>query len=98
MKLGISTWVWTSPATDEALATLIPHVARLGFDVVEIPVESAGQLDPARARALAETHRVELSVCAVIVPGRDLLVPDEARAGVEYLRWSIDAARTSMAW
>jgi D-psicose/D-tagatose/L-ribulose 3-epimerase len=92
MQLGISTWVWTSPATTEALETLIPHVARLGFDVVEIPVESEGQFDVDRARALADASGIGVSVCAVIVPGRDLLVPEESERGVAYLQWCIDAA------
>ena len=93
MKLGISTWVWTSPASTEALETLIPQIAKLGYDVVEIPVEAEGQFDVARARALADAHGVQLSVCAVIVAGRDLLVPDECERGVAYLQWCIDAAR-----
>jgi D-psicose/D-tagatose/L-ribulose 3-epimerase len=93
MRLGISTWVWTSPASTEALERLIPHVAGLGFDVVEIPVESEGQFDVARARALADAHGVDVSVCAVIAGGRDLLVPAEAERGVAYLQWSIDAAQ-----
>jgi D-psicose/D-tagatose/L-ribulose 3-epimerase len=92
MQLGISTWVWTSPASTDALATLIPHVATLGFDVVEIPVETEGQFDVSRARALADAHGVALSVCAVIVPGRDLLVDDERARGVAYLEWCVDAA------
>ena len=92
-QIGISTWVWTSPASTEALETLIPHVARLGYDVVEIPVESEGQFDVARARALADAHGVALSVCAVIGAGRDLLLPEECPRGVAYLEWCIDAAR-----
>lgn len=92
MKLGISTWVWTSPASTEALERLIPHVARLGYDVVEIPVETEGQFDVGRARALADEHGVGVSVCAVIAGGRDLLVPAEADRGIAYLQWSIDAA------
>jgi D-psicose/D-tagatose/L-ribulose 3-epimerase len=92
MQLGISTWVWTSPASDEALATLIPHIARLGYDVVEIPVESEAQFDVARARALADAHGVAVSVCAVIGAGRDLLLPEECPRGVAYLEWCIDAA------
>ena len=92
MQLGISTWVWTSPATTEALETLIPHVAQLGYDVVEIPVESEGQFDVDRARALADAHGLGVSVCAVIVAGRDLLVPEESEKGVAYLQWCVDAA------
>lgn len=93
MKLGISTWVWTSPATTEALETLIPHIAALGFDVVEVPVEEPGQFDVARVRELAESNRLEISVCAVIGPGRDLLLDDERERGVAYLQACIDIAQ-----
>jgi D-psicose/D-tagatose/L-ribulose 3-epimerase len=93
MKIGISTWVWTSPATTEVLETLIPHIASLGYDVVELPVESVGQFDVARVRAIADACAVGVSVCAVITSGRDLLVPAEVDAGVAYLEWCIDAAQ-----
>ena len=93
MKIGISTWVWTSPATTEVLEALIPHIASLGYDVVELPVETIGQFDVERARAAADANGVELSVCAVIVAGRDLLLADEVGAGIAYLEWCIDAAQ-----
>lgn len=92
MKLGISTWVWTAPATTEKLEKLIPHVAEMGFDVVELPVETPGQFHPGRARALAEAHGMEVSVCAVIGEGRDLLLPEESAKGVDYLRACIEIA------
>jgi len=91
--LGISTWVWSSPANDALLARLIPHIAELGFDVVEIPVESVDQFDVDAARTLADAAGVEISVCAVIGPGRDLLLPDEQEAGLDYLRGCIDIAQ-----
>ena len=93
MKIGISTWVWTSPATTEVLEALIPHIASLGYDVVELPVETVGQFDVGRVRAVADESGVELSVCAVIVGGRDLLLADEVNAGIKYLKWCIDAAQ-----
>ena len=93
MKIGISTWVWTSPATTEVLEALIPHIASLGYDVVELPVETIGQFDVERVRAVADANGVELSVCAVIVAGRDLLLADEVGAGIAYLEWCIDAAQ-----
>ena len=56
MQIGISTWVWTSPADDEVLARLIPRIAEMGYDVVEIPVETLGQFDlVAHAPALFPT-------------------------------------------
>jgi D-psicose/D-tagatose/L-ribulose 3-epimerase len=93
MQLGISTWVWTSPATTAVLETLLPHVAELGFDVVELPIEEVGQFDVARAGELAREHGLGVSVCAVIGPGRDLLLPNEAEYGVRYLRSCIDVAK-----
>jgi D-psicose/D-tagatose/L-ribulose 3-epimerase len=81
MQLGISTWVWTSPATTAVLETLLPHIARLGYDVIELPIEQEGQFDVARVGALAREHGLGVSVCAVIGPGRDLLsCIDVARA------------------
>jgi D-psicose/D-tagatose/L-ribulose 3-epimerase len=92
MKLGISTWVWTSPATTAVLERLIPHIAEMGYDVVELPVEAENQFDLDRVGEVASECGVALSVCAVIGPGRDLLLPEEAPTGVAYLRWCIDAA------
>ena len=94
MQLGVSTWVWTSPATTQVLETLLPHIASLGFDVIELPIEEVGQFDVARVGALARQHGLEVSVCAVIGPGRDLLLPGEAERGIAYLRSCIDVAQT----
>lgn len=94
MQLGVSTWVWTSPATTEVLETLLPHIAQLGFDVIELPIEEVGQFDVARVGELARAHGLEVSVCAVIGPGRDLLLPGEAERGIAYLRSCIDVAQT----
>ena len=94
MQLGVSTWVWTSPATTEVLETLLPHIAQVGFDVIELPIEEVGQFDVARVGELARAHGLAVSVCAVIGPGRDLLLPGEAERGVAYLRSCIDVAQT----
>ena len=93
MQLGISTWVWTSPATTAVLETLLPHIAELGFDVIELPIEEVGQFDVARAGELAREHELGVSVCAVIGPGRDLLLRGEADHGIRYLRSCIDVAQ-----
>ena len=94
MQLGVSTWVWTSPATTEVLETLLPHIAEIGFDVIELPIEEVGQFDVARVGGLARAHGLEVSICAVIGPGRDLLLPGEAERGVAYLRSCIEVAQT----
>ena len=93
MQLGVSTWVWTSPATTEAIETLLPHIAELGFDVIELPVEEVGQFDVGRVGELAREHGLAVSICAVIGPGRDLLIPGEAERGIAYLRSCIEIAQ-----
>ena len=94
MQIGVSTWVWTSPATTAVLETLLPHIAELGFDVIELPVEEVGQFDVARVGELARAHGLAVSICAVIGPGRDLLIPGEAEQGISYLRSCIEIAQT----
>src|SRR5215207_1424034 len=93
MQIGVSTWVWTSPATTAVLETLLPHIAELGFDVIELPVEEIGQFDVGRVGELARAHGLAVSICAVIGPGRDLLIPGEAERGVSYLRSCIEVAQ-----
>jgi D-psicose/D-tagatose/L-ribulose 3-epimerase len=93
MQIGVSTWVWTSPATTAVLETLLPHIAELGFDVIELPVEEIGQFDVARVGELARAHGLAVSICAVIGPGRDLLIPGEAERGIAYLRGCIEIAQ-----
>lgn len=91
--LGISTWVWSSPADNALLEELIPRIARMGFDVVEIPIESLGQFDASKARSLADEAGLGVSACAVITSGRDLLLADEVDAGIEHVRGCIDVAQ-----
>lgn len=92
MQIGISTWVWTSPATTSRLERLIPHIAEMGYDVVELPVEQPGQFDVDRVSTLAAKYDLGVSVCAVIGADRDLLLPETRENGVAYLRACIDMA------
>ena len=50
MKIGVNTWVWTSPLTIEEFTRLAAHIKRLGFDLVEGPIESTSDLDYTRPR------------------------------------------------
>jgi D-psicose/D-tagatose/L-ribulose 3-epimerase len=94
--LGANTWIWASPLTDERLADLAPRIAGWGFDVIELPVESVGDWDPARAADLLAGLGLGATVCAVMAPGRDLVATfPAARAETQdYLRGVVDAAAT----
>ena len=96
MKIGVNTWVWTSPLTIEEFTRLAAHIKGLGFDLVEVPIESTSDLDYTRAAAVAREHGLAVSVCAAMSPDRDLIHPDESiRAnGMAYVRHCIEAAYT----
>ena len=93
--IGVNTWVWASPLTDETLAELAPRIAAMGFGAVELPLENAGDWDAGRARDLLETLGLEPVVIGAMGPGRSLV--DRAGnvpATQEYLRTCMTAATT----
>jgi len=95
-KIGVNTWVWTSPLTTDEFARMVQKIARMGFDLIEVPIEGTSDLDYAVAAGLARDFGLAVSVCAAIGPDRDLIHPDEhVRANaMAYLRHCIGAAHT----
>ena len=75
-EIGINTWVWASPLTDENLTDLLHHVADLGFDAVELPLETSGDLSPEVVGAALEATGLTPYVVGAMAPGRDLVVTD----------------------
>jgi D-psicose/D-tagatose/L-ribulose 3-epimerase len=96
MRIGVNTWVWTSPLSTEELSRLAPHVAELGFDMIELPIEGTDDLDYARAAEIVRATGLDVSVCAAMGPDRDLIHPEEGirESGMAYLRHCIEATRT----
>ena len=91
---GINTFIWSSPFQTKDLHFL-DHAKALGFDLVEIPIESPGDVDyGAAAEAYARTG-LACSTCAVMGAGRDPSHPDEKiqQAGIAYLNHCIDATK-----
>jgi D-psicose/D-tagatose/L-ribulose 3-epimerase len=82
--------------TDDDLARLAPRIAGWGFDVVEMPIESPGDWDPARTADLLAGLGLGATVCAVMPPGRELVAttPDVVATTQDYLRHCLDAAAT----
>lgn len=93
--IGINTWVWTSPLTDAALPELLPRIARMGFDAVELPLENAGDLTAAVAGPLLERTGLAPFVVGAMAPGRDLVAapPQTVQDTQDYLRACVDLAR-----
>ncbi|MEU4534532.1 sugar phosphate isomerase/epimerase family protein [Streptosporangium sp. NPDC023825] len=92
--IGVNTWIWVSPLTDEDLARLAPQVAAWGFDAIELPMEQAGDWDPARAADLLADLGLKSSVVLAMGPGRELVGADAATVAAtqDYLRGCVDAA------
>jgi D-psicose/D-tagatose/L-ribulose 3-epimerase len=94
--IGVNTWVWTSPLTDERLADLAPRVRDWGFDVIELPVEALGDWDPVRTADLLGELGLGATVSLVMGEGRELVATDAATVATtrSYLRGVVDAAAT----
>ncbi len=94
--IGITTWVWTAPLSTPEFERLAPHIKKLGFDLVEVPIEGTGDLDYRRAATVLRDLDLGATVCAAMGPDRDLIHADEAiRANARaYVRHCIDAAKT----
>lgn len=92
--IGVNTWVWISPPTDDRLTDLVDKIARFGFDVVELPVENVGDWTPALVHGLLAEHSLGVSLCAVMPEGRELVAADASTvlATQGYLRSLVDIA------
>ena len=71
MRLGINTFLFTSPFTT-ASTKLFPTFKKWGFETIEIPIEDPAHLDPAVVKAELDRNGLVCgSVCACMGPGRD---------------------------
>ena len=93
MRLGINTFLFTSPFTN-ASTKLFPTFKKWGFKSVEIPIEDPSHIDPAYVKAeLAKHGLVCGSVCACMGPGRDFRgTPAEQKTAMEYCKKLADQA------
>ena len=91
MRLGINTFLFTSPFTNES-TKLFPKFKRWGFESVEIPIEDPAHVDPVHVkRELVRNGLVCGSVCACMGPDRDLRgTPKQQRTGLNYMKAVID--------
>ncbi|WP_223567714.1 hypothetical protein [Agrobacterium tumefaciens] len=55
MKIGVNTWVWTSPFTTPDLP-ILAKVKAMGFDVIEIALEDASIIDAGLLRKIADDN------------------------------------------
>ncbi|MEH0972232.1 sugar phosphate isomerase/epimerase family protein [Micromonospora sp. CPCC 205546] len=94
MRIGINTWAWAAPLTDEALARLAPRIRAWGFDAVELTVQAPDDWDPVRAADLLAGLGLAPAVCAGLLSEHDLLADDEEIVGrtEEFVRHCVRTA------
>ncbi|MCD8350891.1 MAG: sugar phosphate isomerase/epimerase [Planctomycetaceae bacterium] len=69
-KLGINLWNWIERYDDSAVA-LFPKVKALGYDIVEFGLDDL-DFDPILAGKAARDNGLDITLCAVLRPGRDI--------------------------
>ena len=87
VKLGVSTWLWTSPFRTEDAAGLFEKIASLGYGVVEIAVEDPLLVDTQKIAKELERNGLQALVCGAFGPTRDLTSDDESlqKTGLQYI-------------
>ncbi len=71
--IGVNTWVWTSPLTDERLGEIAATAAGMGFGALELPVEQPGDWSTDAAREVLDRHGMAPIVVGAMAPGRNLV-------------------------
>jgi D-psicose/D-tagatose/L-ribulose 3-epimerase len=93
MRLGINTFLFTSPFTNKS-TKLFKQFKKWGFETVEIPIEDPAHIDPAHVKR--ELDRAGLacgSVCACMGPSRDLRgTSKQQKIGLRYIKTLLDQA------
>lgn len=72
VKLGVSTWLWTSPFDTAAAKQLFPKISAMGYEVVEIAVEDPALIDARKVKAALDENGLKAIVCGAFGPSRDL--------------------------
>ena len=93
MRIGINSFLFTSPFTDKS-TKLFPMFKRWGFETVEIPIEDPSHINPAHVRKELDKAGLKCgSICACMGPGRDFRgTAAEQRTAMKYCRKLIDQA------
>ena len=91
MRIGINTFLFTSPFTNEG-TKLFKTFKKWGFDTVEIPIEDPAHIDPAYVKSeLDKNGLVCGSACACMGPDRDLRgTLEQQQTGLNYMKTLID--------
>jgi D-psicose/D-tagatose/L-ribulose 3-epimerase len=91
VRYGLNLLVYTAAFTKEKL-DLIPKVADLGYDGVEIPFNDLSLLDASATKQALEKAGMGMTACCVMMPGENPCSPDadEREKAVARLKTMVD--------
>ena len=86
IQFGVSTFVWVSPFSS-AHFNLLPKVADMGYDIIEVAVEDKELIDWPRLRKLADETGLKITISGAFGPTRDISSEDAAirKNGFDYI-------------
>jgi D-psicose/D-tagatose/L-ribulose 3-epimerase len=96
MGIGINSWVWTSPFTDDS-AELIHRAADMGFDAFEIAVEDPAHFQGDKVGAALRKTGLRPIICGAFGPSRDL-THDDPKFRQESLQYIADVLKLCDKW
>ena len=90
-KFGVNLLLWAAKFDRESVA-LIPPVAEMGFDGVEIPVFDPTTVDIAHTKSVLNDLGLEVLTCAIMGPDRDPISDDPSvrQNGKDYLKSCVE--------
>lgn len=93
MKYGISSYVWTSPFSDETL-DLFEKAKEMGFDLFELCIEDPQTIHCDRILPRIKAAGIEALVCGSFGPRRDIISEDKEiqKEGIAYIKQCVDIA------
>ncbi|MCK0156506.1 sugar phosphate isomerase/epimerase [Cellulophaga sp. F20128] len=77
IKFGLSTWLWESPFNTQSVA-LFPKIKKMGYDIVEIPVEDPHLIDGKTIKKALKDNGLQATVCGAFGATKDLTHEDRA--------------------
>ena len=83
-KIGINLMVWSGQIGTRALR-LLPSIAAMGYDGVELPIFDATNVDVAKIRRTLSDSGLQCTVSTALPDGLNLIDPEVARRGVDWL-------------
>ena len=94
IKFGVSTWLWTSPFNTETIS-LFSKIKKMGYDVVEIPIEDPALIDVKRVKEALSEHGLKPVICGAFNASRDLTHDDPSyhQVSFEYIQSCLDICR-----